>query len=84
MATIGIVKRPPVMRALWKEVVMHFHWIWRALCQSCGVMLVLAGAAGTAQAGFQPGPEIDPGSMMSALTLLTGGALLLTSRVRRQ
>jgi hypothetical protein len=28
-------------------------------------------------------PEIDPGSMGSALTLLTGGVLLLTARLRK-
>jgi hypothetical protein len=29
-------------------------------------------------------PEIDPGSMTSALALLTGGVLLLTDRLRRK
>jgi hypothetical protein len=29
-----------------------------------------------------PGPEIDPGSIGSALTLFIGGALYLTSRRR--
>jgi len=29
-------------------------------------------------------PEIDPGSAVSALTLLSGGMLILTSRCRRK
>ena len=31
-----------------------------------------------------PAPEIDPGSMASALTLLSGGFLMLTDRVRQR
>ena len=48
-----------------------------------GLALVLAAVAGTAQAGFQT-PEMDPGSVGSAVALLAGGLLLLTDRLRRK
>jgi hypothetical protein len=48
-----------------------------------GLILVFAGCAPTAFALGPPNvPEIDPGSMASALTLATGGVLLLTDRMR--
>lgn len=49
-----------------------------------GLGLVLAACAGAAQAGFTDVPEIDPGSMASALTLLVGGTLMLTDKLRRK
>jgi hypothetical protein len=46
--------------------------------------LALGAMTGVAFAGGPlPSPEIDPGSMSSALTLVVGGLLLLKSRVRR-
>jgi hypothetical protein len=50
-----------------------------------GWALVLAALAGSAQAHgpIISTPEIDPGSMGSALTLLLGGAFLLTGRSRK-
>jgi hypothetical protein len=49
----------------------------------CGLCLVFAGCAATAYAGGPlPVPEIDPGSTVSALVLLTGGLLLLADRCR--
>jgi hypothetical protein len=51
--------------------------------RTCGFLLVFASAAGMAQATFQT-PEIAPDSLSSALTLLTGGALILTERFRRR
>ncbi len=49
-----------------------------------GLALVLTALAGSAYAGGpRPMPEIDPGSMGSALTLLIGGACLLTGRSRK-
>ena len=47
-----------------------------------GLALMVTAVAGTAHAEFQV-PEVDPGSLASALTLLTGGVLTLTGRVRR-
>jgi hypothetical protein len=49
-------------------------------------LLVIAAGAGPVLAGgpLPNAPEIDPGSMMSALTLLAGGTLLLTDRFRRK
>lgn len=47
-----------------------------------GLALVLSALAGTASAGFDV-PEIDPGSMGGALTLLVGGVMMLTGRARR-
>jgi hypothetical protein len=49
-----------------------------------GWALVLAALAGSAHATVPVStPEIDPGSMGSALTLLLGGAFLLTGRSRK-
>jgi hypothetical protein len=48
----------------------------------CGLLLVLTAVAGTAYGkptGF-PTPEIDLGSMASAVPLLVGGLLILRSR----
>jgi hypothetical protein len=55
-----------------------------------GLALVVAASAGLAHAQTASGgssggaaPEIDPGSMLSALTLLTGGVLMITDKFRR-
>lgn len=48
-----------------------------------GLMLMLALVAKTAEAGAGPppaAPEIDPGSLLSAMTLLGGGLMILTDR----
>ena len=49
--------------------------------------MVLISLAGSAHAGGSPPPlatpEIDPGSIGSALTLLIGGAMVLTGRSRK-
>lgn len=52
--------------------------------KSTGLLLVLSGLAATASAGACPPvtPEIDPGSVLSALTLLGGGVMVLTDRYR--
>jgi hypothetical protein len=45
---------------------------------------VLAAMSGAAHASIPLDvPEIDPGSLVSAMTLLTGGLLVLTDRRRR-
>ena len=44
---------------------------------------VLAGVSGTAMAGFGS-PEIDPGSMVNALLVLSGGLLIVTGRRPRK
>lgn len=51
--------------------------------KAVGLALVVAAFSGSAHAAIGV-PEIDPGSMVSALTLLTGGVLILTGRVRRK
>jgi hypothetical protein len=50
-----------------------------------GFALVLTALAGVVHAGgpLPSVPEIDPGSMASALTLLMGGAFLVTGRSRK-
>jgi hypothetical protein len=54
------------------------------LLGACGVLLLLAGLAKPALAlGVSPIPEIDAGTAVSALTLLTGGMMVLASRFRR-
>jgi hypothetical protein len=52
-----------------------------------GLALVLGASAGlahaqTAGASGGAAPEIDAGSMISALTLLTGGVLMITDKFR--
>ena len=57
----------------------------KVLVKSTGLLLVLSGLAATASAGACPPPatpEIDPGSILSALTLLGGGVMVLTDRYR--
>jgi hypothetical protein len=58
-----------------------------AVCRTVGgLLLVLAAMASPARAMCDPGmsaPEIDPGALTSALTLLTGGALVVADRFRR-
>jgi hypothetical protein len=59
---------------------------FRALRLTCGLALVLGVCASTAFAGGPPlpVPEIDPGSIAGALTVLTGGMLMLTDRLRKK
>jgi hypothetical protein len=63
----------------------------RKLFQFAGLALVMAATATVAHAQSASGgsggssgaaPEIDPGSVMSALTLLTGGVLMITDKFR--
>jgi hypothetical protein len=57
--------------------------ILRASLMACGGLLVLT-ALGSAAYASIVGPEIDPGTLSSAMTLLVGGVLLLTSRRGRK
>lgn len=56
--------------------------------KAAGALLVLTAVAGSAIAGgpLPPTavPEIDPGSAVSALALLSSGVLMLTDRIRRR
>ncbi len=54
----------------------------RYVRKACGLVVVLAAISSIAYAIPPPPstPEIDPGSMLSALTLLSGGLLLITDR----
>ncbi len=54
---------------------------WAAV-MTVGFLLLQAGMTGLAR-GNEPVPEIDPGSIASALTLLSGGVLILTGRRKR-
>jgi hypothetical protein len=51
--------------------------------KACGLALILAACGGTAWA-VDTAPEIDPGSMTAALTLLSGGALMVTGARRKK
>ncbi|MBY0527662.1 MAG: hypothetical protein K2R98_29965 [Gemmataceae bacterium] len=53
------------------------------LIGTCGFLLFFGSLTVPAHA-FVSVPEIDPGSATSALTLLAGGMLILTSRCRRK
>ena len=54
----------------------------RSLAAVLGLMLVVAGMAGTAIAGPLPPdvPELDPSSIGSAVTLATGALFVLRGR----
>jgi hypothetical protein len=56
----------------------------RTTATALGLLVVLAGASGTALAGFSAAPEIDPGSMVNALMVLSGGLLMVTGRRPRK
>ena len=61
----------------------------RAARLALGLSFLIAAFGGVALAGGGPdggggAPEIDAGSAMSALTLLSGGILLITDRIRRR
>lgn len=56
---------------------------FRLTRKSIGLALALTAFGGTAW-GFDPAPEIDPGSAISSLTLLAGGVLLIYDRYRRR
>lgn len=61
------------------------RWLARAASTGLALAMVLTAVSGSAYAGGPPfgTPEIDPGSMGSALTLLIGGAFWLTGRSRK-
>ena len=62
--------------------------IFRAGLMLCGGLVVLTAFAAVAKAdgsfSTAPAPEIDPGSIASAATLLVGSVMLLTSRRKQK
>ena len=56
----------------------------RRVGQFVALALIVGSMAGQAQATPPLGPEIDPGSMGSALTLLIGGVMALTNFRRKK
>ena len=59
-------------------------WLARTARMGVGLVLILTALAGVVQAGGPVSvPEIDPGTLGSALTLLLGGALVITGRSRK-
>jgi hypothetical protein len=78
----------PMQTETTRRLVVHLFSVLR---RGCGLLLVMAACAGVAlaQSSMKGGcdthaPEIDAGSVVSGLTLLTGGVLLLTDRFRRK
>lgn len=64
--------------------------MFAALKNVFGLALIVAATTGVAFAqtastggGTSGVPEIDPNSMASALTLLTGGVLMLSDKIRK-
>ena len=47
------------------------------MTKKIGLLLLFAGSASLALAVPLPGPEIDPGSAVSALALLSGSVLII-------
>ncbi|AGA28859.1 hypothetical protein [Singulisphaera acidiphila] len=59
--------------------------MFNRLLRTCGLMLVVAALSNVAWASRDlDAPEIDPGSIAGAMTLLSGGLMLLTDRCRRK
>lgn len=56
---------------------------FRAASTACGFALLVTALSTVAVAGGPKAPEIDPGSMSSAVTLLIGGLMLMTGRRRK-
>jgi hypothetical protein len=52
--------------------------------KSCGLFLIFAATAATAQALPPPAPEIDPTSVSGALAMLASGFYLFTGSRRRK
>jgi hypothetical protein len=56
---------------------------WSRLVVSLGFVLAALGQVAFASAPV-PTPEIDAGTLVGGLALLSGGILILTNRVRRK
>ncbi len=58
----------------------------RATMGALGFLALMAGLGGQAMAGLPPlsTPEIDPGSMVNAMLVLSGSLLMLNGRRRRK
>ena len=58
----------------------------RVFSTVAALLLVVVAFSSTAQAFdlAPPNPEIDPGSMASALTLLAGAGMLMADKLRRK
>ena len=54
------------------------------MAKAIGLGMLLLGAAGQMLAGVTVVPEIDPSSAVAALTLLSGGLVVLRARRRKQ
>jgi hypothetical protein len=52
--------------------------------RATGLGLVVLALGSAAQAGVVHTPEIDAGTLVSGLTLLAGGILVVTNRIRRK
>lgn len=61
---------------------LSYARLFRTAGMALGMALMLTSIA-RADDPFNPVPEIDPGSMASAMTLLVGGAMMLTGRSRK-
>lgn len=69
--------------------VISLATVGRMARKAAGLALVLAALGSVANAqvpvrSTRAVPEVDPGMMASALTLMGGGLLLITSRSRRK
>jgi hypothetical protein len=55
-------------------------WLFRASCAAFGAVVILTAMGSSAGAFTGISPEIDPGSLSSAMTLLVGSALYIMGR----
>lgn len=53
-------------------------------CHVVGFGLILAALSSVTHAGLVSAPEIDAGSLVTGLTLLSGGILVITNRARKK
>jgi hypothetical protein len=61
-----------------------YGWLSRTACTGLALGMIVAALSTPAWARISTAPEIDPGAVTGAVTLLSGGVLMLTGRNRRR
>jgi hypothetical protein len=83
-ATLGPVAEAPSFKAVRKKHSKRSMLRRRLIAATfAAVVIAVIAVPKVSRADFNPVPEIDPGSMAGAMTLLVGGFLALTDRARR-
>ena len=61
-----------------------FGWLNRTALTRLGSLVLVAGVIGGTAWAHHDTPEIDPGSMVNALLVLSGGLMMVTGRRPRK